>query len=135
MHLKTRLPRLDRQVNHPRTRELAARACFDCHSNRTRWPWYAHVAPASWLLQSHVDEGRRELNFSRWDLAQEEADEAGDTVRSGEMPPWTYLLTHPEARLSDAEKGQLALGLDRTTRRPGESHAGEEGDETDREHD
>ena len=52
--------------NSPSTRALAERACFDCHSNETRWPWYSHVAPTSWLVQNHVDEGREVLNFSDW---------------------------------------------------------------------
>src|SRR5215216_1353338 len=54
----------------PTTRALAVRACFDCHSNETRWPWYSYVAPVSWLTQRDVDEGRRELNFSEWDRQQ-----------------------------------------------------------------
>ncbi len=96
----------------PHTRTLAQRACFDCHSNETRWPWYSHVAPASWLLQNHVDEGRQTLNFSEWQRSYEEADEAGKTVRDGSMPPRSYLLLHPAARLSVAEREQLARGLD-----------------------
>jgi len=94
------------------TRGLAERACFDCHSNQTRWPWYSHVAPMSWLVQGHVDEGRLVLNFSDWNRANSEADEAAKTVREGEMPPRSYLLLHPEARLTDAEREQLARGLD-----------------------
>jgi hypothetical protein len=97
--------------NSSTTRALADRACFDCHSNQTRWPWYSHVAPMSWLVQNHVDEGRHELNFSEWGR-NSEADEAAETVRSGEMPPKSYLLLHPEARLTDAEREQLARGLD-----------------------
>lgn len=96
----------------PATRALADRACFDCHSNQTRWPWYSDVAPMSWLVQSHVDEGREVLNFSAWNRAQSEADEAAETVREGEMPPRSYLLLHPEARLTAAERDQLARGLD-----------------------
>jgi hypothetical protein len=95
----------------PRTRELAVRACFDCHSNETHWPWYAHVAPTSWLLQSHVDEGRQVLNFSEWTRPYEEAGEAAETVLDGTMPLDSYLLLHPRARLSAAEKKQLADGL------------------------
>jgi hypothetical protein len=98
----------------PTTRELAQRACFDCHSNQTRWPWYSNIAPSSWLLQGHVDEGRRSLNFSEFQKRYEEADEAGKTVRDRSMPPRSYLLLHPEARLSVAERGQLARGLDAT---------------------
>jgi len=96
----------------PRTRELAARACFDCHSNETRWPWYSHVAPASWLVASDIAEGRREMNFSEWDLPQKEAEEAAEKVREGEMPLRGYLLAHPEARLTDAERDELARGLE-----------------------
>jgi hypothetical protein len=54
----------------PQTRALAQRACFDCHSNETVWPWYAHVAPASWLAAHDVHEGRGILNFSDWDHPQ-----------------------------------------------------------------
>ena len=94
------------------TRALAERACFDCHSNQTRWPWYSHVAPMSWFVQSHVDEGRGVLNFSDWGRGNSEADEAAETVREREMPPRSYTLLHPEARLTDGEREQLARGLD-----------------------
>lgn len=92
------------------TRELAVRACFDCHSNETVWPWYSNVAPMSWLVQSDVDEGREELNYSEWSQRQE-GEESAETVRDGSMPPRSYLLTHPEARLTDAELATLADGL------------------------
>lgn len=101
-------PRWDRSS----TRALAERACFDCHSNQTRWPWYSHVAPISWLVQSHVDEGRSVLNFSEWNRGNSEAAEAAEAVREREMPPRSYLLLHPAARLTDAEREQLARGLD-----------------------
>lgn len=104
------------------TRELAKRACFDCHSNETVWPWYSHVAPVSWLLQRDVDEGRSKLNFSEWNKPQKEADEAAKEVREGEMPPWFYLPTHPEARLTDAEKQALIAGLEATIGAKGEGH-------------
>ena len=96
----------------PEVRSLAARACFDCHSNETRWPWYSHVAPISWLVQSDTMEGRRELNFSEWDRPQKEADEAAELVREGEMPPFIFLPTHPEARLTKEERDALAKGLE-----------------------
>ena len=102
----------------PQTRELAQRACFDCHSNETSYPWYSNVAPVSWLLQRHIVEGRQYLNFSNWNQSHDEhgeggyeADEMGETVLEGEMPMRSYLLIHPEARLSDAEKQALAEGL------------------------
>jgi hypothetical protein len=102
--------------NSSTTRALADRACFDCHSNQTRWPWYSNVAPMSWFVQNHVDEGRHALNFSEWNRPSSEADEAAETVREREMPPRSYLLLHPEARLTDAEREQLARGLDASLR-------------------
>lgn len=95
------------------TRDLAVRACFDCHSNETVWPWYSKVAPVSWLVQRDVDEGRDELNYSEWNRAQE-GEESAEKVREGSMPPRTYLLTHPDARLTDAEFAMLAEGLTAT---------------------
>lgn len=98
----------------PRTRELAVRACFDCHSNQTRWPWYGYIAPASWLLVQHVEDGRRHLNFSEWQRPQRHAHEAAEEVVEGKMPLWQYELLHGEARLTEAEKGELVRGLERT---------------------
>ncbi|MBI4336693.1 MAG: heme-binding domain-containing protein [Chloroflexi bacterium] len=95
----------------PRTRQLAARACFNCHSNETAWPWYSNVAPISWMVQRDVEEGREALNFSEWDRAQEEAGEAAEVVQEGEMPPRLYTLFRPTARLSTAETQALIDGL------------------------
>ncbi|HET7224206.1 MAG TPA: heme-binding domain-containing protein [Candidatus Eisenbacteria bacterium] len=102
----------------PATARLAQRGCFDCHSNETRWPWYASVAPVSWRVQHDVDEGRDHLNFSALDTDTEERTdavrEAARTVRQGEMPPRSYLITHPAARLTAAERQTLARGLERS---------------------
>ena len=102
----------------PVTRDLARRACFDCHSNRTRWPWYASIAPASWRISHHVAEGREKLNFTAFDPTAEKvaeaAGEAGETVTRRTMPPRDYLLMHPEARLTPEESAALAKGLDAT---------------------
>ena len=97
----------------PQTRELAQRACFDCHSNETVWPWYANVAPVSWVMQNHVTEGRQYLNFSQWGQGEAagEPEEVGEVVLEGEMPTRDYLLMHPEARLTEAEKAALVDGL------------------------
>jgi mono/diheme cytochrome c family protein len=92
-------------------RELARGACFDCHSNETVWPWYTNIAPGSWLVQRDVDEGRATLNFSEWDRPQAEVDELLEVVRDGEMPPTSYSLIHPSARLSDAERATLLEAL------------------------
>jgi hypothetical protein len=96
----------------PQTRALAVRACFDCHSNETVWPWYSHVAPMSWLIQRDVDEGRRVLNYSEWDRGQDEAPESAKSVRKGEMPPWFYALPATRARLTPAERALLGAGLE-----------------------
>lgn len=94
-----------------RTRDLVSAACVDCHSNETRWPWYTNVAPMSWLVTRDVAQGREALNFSRWDLEQDEAEDAAETVVDGEMPPRRYTLAHPSARLSDEDREALARGL------------------------
>jgi hypothetical protein len=95
----------------PSIRELAVRACYDCHSNQTVWPWYARLAPASWLIQRDVVEGRRELNFSEWDRPQREVRRAARKIQEGDMPPWFYVLLHPRARLSEAERQTLMGSL------------------------
>lgn len=98
----------------PETRALAVRACFDCHSNETKWPWYSQVAPVSWLVQHHVEDGRKHLNFSRFDQPQRHAHESAEEVDEGEMPMKGYVLLHSEAKLSEAEQAQLIKGLKAT---------------------
>jgi hypothetical protein len=98
----------------PRTRELAARACFDCHSNNTRWPNYSHVAPFSWVVQHNVDSARTIMNFSDWTRSWELSQQALSSVLGREMPPRQYLLMHPDAKLTDGETLELARGLQRT---------------------
>ena len=100
----------------PRTEALAHDACFACHSNETEWPWYTNVAPFSWLVQHDVDEGRATLNFSEWNRFQFELQDISDVVREGAMPPTQYTLIHGDARLTDAERRQLAAGLEATVR-------------------
>jgi Haem-binding domain len=95
----------------PQTRTLAARACFDCHSNETVWPWYSSVAPISWLVQHDIDQGRQVVNFSEWNRPQKDAPESPNTVLEGEMPPWVYTIRSSAARLSATEKAVLARGL------------------------
>jgi len=115
------------------TQDLATRACFDCHSNRTRWPWYSSIAPISWRIQHDVNEGREKLNFTAFDATGKMADaagESGEEVTKGEMPPKDYLLMHPEARLTPAERALLARGLGATfaafaREGPGGGEAGE----------
>lgn len=97
--------------NAPETRALAQRACFDCHSNETVWPWYSYVAPISLRIASHVEEGREHLNFSAWDQPNEEFEEIAEVIERGQMPLSDYLLIHTEAQLSDTETQALLEGL------------------------
>jgi Haem-binding domain len=98
----------------PRTRELAVRACFDCHSNHTKWPWYANVAPMSWAVQFDVDVAREVVNYSEWDREYPLGGYSGQRTRTGMMPPYKYMMAHPEANLTPAEREELARGLDKT---------------------
>jgi hypothetical protein len=95
----------------PQTADLVKRACYDCHSNQTVWPWYSYVAPVSWLVYADVMEGRSRLNFSEWNRPQRGAGEIANIIQEGEMPPFQYLPMHPSARLSAAEKQQLITGI------------------------
>jgi len=90
------------------------RACFDCHSNETVWPWYSNIAPVSWLVQRDVNGGRRHLNFSEWAIPQRHAKDVAEQVREGEMPPWFYLPMHPNARLTNTEKQALIEGVEKS---------------------
>ena len=93
-------------------REVLTRACFDCHSNRTVWPWYTRVAPVSWWIIHHVEEGREHLNLSTWDvLSPKDRVKAGENigkeVEEGKMPLVSYVIGHPEASLSDQDRQLL----------------------------
>ena len=88
------------------------RACFDCHSNETRWPWYSRLPIASWLIDRDVKAGRGQLNFSRWAqynrfVRAELLDKICDRVTAGQMPLPQYLLLHGEARLSQTDEAGL----------------------------
>lgn len=88
------------------------RACHDCHSNQTAWPWYSNIAPASWLIVSDVNEGRTHLNFSNWRQAGDEGEKPDvedlcSEVREGKMPLPAYTLLHPQAKLSSQEVAGL----------------------------
>jgi mono/diheme cytochrome c family protein len=86
----------------PQTKELFDKACANCHSNQTTYPWYSKVAPISWLVASDVEEGREHFNVSAWGAQKKnKGDEATKELKGGDMPPWFYLPTHPEVKLTE----------------------------------
>ena len=100
-------------------RGVFERACYDCHSNETAWPWYSRVAPVSWLVAHDVEEGREHLNFSEWtsyppDDQMELREEVWEEVEEGEMPRWFYVPLHREAELSGEDKEILKLWAEQT---------------------
>lgn len=92
---------------------ILQRACNDCHSDLTRWPWYSNVAPVSWFVIDHVDSGRRHVNFSEWlrrrdtknpaEYTRERFQSICKEVQTHSMPLTSYLLVHREARLSPGD--------------------------------
>lgn len=91
------------EVIDPRVGAILDRSCQDCHSNRTNWPWYSRVAPASWIVAKDVGEGRQMLDFSTWaDQPHSEGDRMYicNAVSTGIMPLASYTMIHPQAKLS-----------------------------------
>jgi hypothetical protein len=89
----------------PDAAAIFQRACYDCHSNTTIWPWYSRIAPVSWLVADDVKAGRAHMNFSEWGLlgpevARERLRNACSEVTAGEMPLWIYRVMHPNSKLS-----------------------------------
>ncbi len=87
-------------------------ACYDCHSNQPRFPWYTNIAPVSWWIKHHIDEGSHHLNFSEWGTYTEKRknhklEECVEMIEEGEMPMDSYTWMHKEAKLTDAQKRQL----------------------------
>ena len=96
----------------PEVQAILDRACADCHSHATRWPWYAYVAPVSWLVAYDTHEAREHLNFSTFGgyslkRQRSKTKEIWEEVEEGEMPLWYYVIAHPEAKLSDADRQTL----------------------------
>jgi hypothetical protein len=84
------------------------RACRDCHSNETNWPWYSRVAPVSWLVADDVRIGRQQLNFSEWGRysarqTENKLEEICAVVQAEVMPPKQYTLAHPQAKLTERD--------------------------------
>jgi hypothetical protein len=91
---------------------VLSRACQDCHSNLTRWPWYSALAPISWFVVDHVNDGRRDFNFSEWlrpdvkdprKYTSEKLHTACREMRLGHMPLYSYVLLHPEGRVNSQD--------------------------------
>jgi hypothetical protein len=106
----------------PEVDAILMRGCGDCHSNRTRWPWYTNVAPVSWFVAGHVHDGRKKLSFSTWgDLPVEKQAKRLKGIcklsQEKEMPLSSYLLIHTDAKLSDADVKTLCDWTDQTSAR------------------
>ncbi len=96
----------------PAVMKILKRSCYDCHSNETKWPWYSNIAPLSWSIVSHVNEGRKALNFSAYTTIDPKIKEKRlkrliKTTRNGMMPLSSYLLIHKNAVLSSSDKQTL----------------------------
>ena len=99
---------------------ILRRACYDCHSHDTTWPWYSYVAPVSWLVARDVHEGRRHMDLATWAeypaaVRRKKLAGISTLVQEGEMPPWYYLPMHPNARLSADDVGEVAMWADNST--------------------
>ncbi len=102
------------QWNSLETRSTFFRACSDCHSNETVFPWYSTIAPVSWLVESDIQSGRKNFNISEWDQRKQNGEEAAEEVRHGSMPTGLYLLMHSDANLNAVEKKKFVEGLTAT---------------------
>lgn len=125
---RTNPPRGGEVPAPPEVRAILKRACYDCHSNETVWPWYGKVAPFDWLMERDVREGRREVNFSTFADAplkrrQRKWMEIPEQIEKNEMPPWFYTAVHPEARLSEADRAALIQWAQENGRREGPPEA------------
>lgn len=113
----------------PEVSEILQRSCQDCHSNRTTWPWYSHVAPVSWMVASDVNGGRRHLNLDEWgsysvEKKQSRLTKICEELKSGDMPDSKYLLIHRGAKLTDAQRATLCDWAEATRKALGQVQAG-----------
>jgi len=97
----------------PEIRAILKNACYDCHSNETNYPRYAYVAPISWAVKDHINEGREHLNFSVWGAYNKELKEnvlqkSTEAVQNYEMPMPSYIDYHPKANLTRQQRQELA---------------------------
>lgn len=98
------------ETNPPEDLKLIlTQACFDCHSDVTKYPWYSNITPVNYWMAHHVDEGKEELNFSKWNSysvkrKDHKLEETLEMIEKGEMPLKSYTLAHNEAVLTDTQK-------------------------------
>jgi Haem-binding domain len=109
---RTNPPSLGTLSAPPEIEAKLRRACYDCHSNETQWPWYSRVAPVSWFIVCDVTRGRKEVNFSEWGsyypaTRRRKLEWIGRSLHEEKMPPWPYRLMHPGARLSETDLAAL----------------------------
>jgi len=102
----------------PAVQHALRQACYDCHSNETRWPWSADLAPFSWLIHHDVTEGRKRLNFSSWDAYVSDPGTRIQKLKNlqkamaeEDMPPWYYRLLHPDSKLSESQHDLIVQWL------------------------
>ena len=117
----------------PEIQETLRRSCYDCHSNQTQWPWYAHVAPFSWAVARDIELGRRQLNFSEWGdyypvTRKRKLQWMGRALQQEVMPPLSYRLIHPSSRLSPQERAHLERWIDTELGSSAASSASKAGD-------
>ena len=105
------------------TRTIVVAACYDCHSDKVKYPNYASVAPISWTIQNHVEEGRSKLNFSEFATNKRGFGDVVEVIKNGSMPPgyFTAFGRHPQAKLTQAQIDTVVAGLEQT---PGIGHGG-----------
>jgi hypothetical protein len=137
-------PPVTAEVNAPAdVMAIVKRACYDCHSNETRWRWYAYVAPVSWFIAHDVKEGREHLNFSAWGSLSPShqrilAEDVWEQISREEMPLQAYSVMHSEARLTDADKAAIHRWVTSRQDTGGRKNRGSghrEGEEKEDEHD
>lgn len=106
----------------PEIEQLLRKSCLDCHSHQTRWPWYSHLAPISFLVAHDVNHGREYVNLSLWDTYDEMQKQrilltSAEEIEKNRMPPASYSLVHPEAKLSESERTLLVSWLKSESRK------------------
>jgi tellurite resistance protein TehA-like permease len=97
---------------NPEVATILKNACYDCHSNQPTYPWYTSIAPVSWWIKNHINEGSKHLNFSIWQTytvkrKDHKLEECVEMIEEGEMPMNSYTWMHQEAKLTDAQKQLL----------------------------